>query len=62
MAIYDVNGDSRVYVGKAPGIDELKDAAAIVVESDGDRSASEHHPPPMPLPIMASILPKRRRF
>ena len=35
---------TKVYVGKAPGIDELKDAAAIVVESDGDRSANEHHP------------------
>lgn len=35
---------TKVYVGKAPGIDELKDAAAIVVHSDGDRSVREHHP------------------
>ena len=35
---------TKVYVGKAPGIDELKDAAVIVVHGDGDRSANEHNP------------------
>jgi type 1 glutamine amidotransferase len=38
------NITTKVYVGKAPGIDELKDAAVIVVHGDGDRSANEHNP------------------
>jgi type 1 glutamine amidotransferase len=35
---------TKVYVGKAPSIQELKDAAVIVVESSADRAPKEHHP------------------
>src|SRR5579863_6444944 len=38
------NITTKVYVGKAPAIDELKDSAVIVVHGDGDRSANEHNP------------------
>lgn len=41
---------TKVFVGRAPAFDELKDAALIVVEGDGDRSAREVNPvfPPTP--------------
>lgn len=41
---------TKVLVGRAPAFDELKDAALIVVEGDGDRSAREVNPlfPPTP--------------
>lgn len=35
---------TKVFVGRAPAIDELKDADLIVVEGDGDRSAREVNP------------------
>lgn len=35
---------TKVFIGRAPAIDELKDAALIVVEGDGDRLAREVNP------------------
>jgi len=34
---------TKVYVGKAPPIQELKDAAVIVIESSADRTPKEQH-------------------
>lgn len=41
---------TRVIVGKAPPVSELKNAAVIVIESSSDRAANETHPlfPPDP--------------
>ena len=54
---------TKVFVGRAPAFDELKDADLIVVEGDGDRSAREVNPlfPPTP-PDKAPYSPETMAF